>query len=46
MLKDGQIMADGDQSKVINSENLNKLYGIQVEITKKNGLWSINRLSK
>jgi len=46
MLKNGKIIADGDQNKVINSENLNKLYGIQVEITKKNGLWNINRLSK
>ena len=46
MLKEGKIIADGNQNKVINSENLNKLYGIQVEITKKNGLWNINRLSK
>ena len=46
MLKDGIIIADGDQNKVINSENLNKLYGIQVEVTKNNGLWNINRLSK
>jgi len=46
MLKDGKIMADGDQNKIINSENLNKLYGIQVDVSKNNGLWSINRLSK
>ena len=46
MLKDGKIIADGDQDDVINSENLNKLYGIQVEVTKNNGLWNINRLSK
>jgi len=46
MLKDGKIIADGDQNKVINSENLNKLYGIQVEVTNKNGLWNINRISK
>ena len=46
MLKDGRIIADGDQNKVINSENLNKLFGIQVEVTKKNGLWNISRLSK
>ena len=46
MLKDGKIIADGDQNKVINSENLTKLYGIQVEVTKNNGLWNINRLSK
>ena len=46
MLKDGKIIADGDQNKVINSENLNKLYCIQVEVKKNNGLWNINRLSK
>ena len=46
MLKDGKIMADGDQNKVINSENLNKLYGIDVEVVKNNGFWKINRLSK
>ena len=45
MLKDGKIIADGDQNKVINSENLNKLYGIQVEVINNNGLWNINRLS-
>ena len=37
MLKDGKIIADGNQNKVINSENLNKLYGIEVEVTKNNG---------
>ena len=46
MLKDGKIIADGSQNKVMNSENLYRLYGIQVEVTKKNGLWNINRLSK
>ena len=46
MLKDGKIIADGHQNKVINSENLNKLYGIDVEVAKNNGLWNINRLSK
>jgi len=46
MLKDGKIIADGDQNKVINSENLNKLYGIQVDVNNNNGLWNINRLSK
>jgi len=46
MLKDGKIIADGNQNKVINSENLNKLYGIDVEVAKNNGLWNINRLSK
>jgi len=46
MLKEGKIIADGDQNKVINSENLNKLYDIQVEVTNNNGLWNIKRLSK
>ena len=46
MLKDGKIIADGNQNKVLNSENLNKLYGIDVKITKNNELWNISRLSK
>jgi len=46
MLKDGMIIADGDQNKVINSRNFNKLYGIDVEVTKSNGVWNLNRLTK
>ncbi len=46
MLKDGKIIVDGNQNKVINSGNLTNLYGIQVEVTKKNGLWNLNRISK
>ena len=46
MLKGGEIIADGNQKKVINSENLNNLYGIQVEVTNNNGLWNIKRLIK
>ena len=46
MLKNGKIIADGDQNKVINSKNFNKLFGIQVEVTNNNGLWNISRLSK
>ncbi len=46
MLKDGKIIADGPQNNVINSENLNKLYDIDVKVAKNNGLWNINRLSK
>ena len=46
MLKDGKIIADGDQTMVINSENLNNLYGIQVEVTNDDGLWNIKRLIK
>ena len=46
MLKGGEIIADGEQNKVINSENLNRLYGINVEVIKNNGLWIIKRLLK
>ncbi len=46
MLKDGKIIADGDQNNVINSKNLNKLFDIQVVVTNNNGLWNVNRLSK
>ena len=46
MLKAGEIMAKGNQQQVINSENLKKLYGIDLEVIKNNGLWTINRLSK
>ena len=46
MLKDGKIIADGYQNEVINSENLNKLYGIKVEVIKNYGLWNIKRISK
>ena len=46
MLKGGEIIADGHQNRVINSENLNKLYGIEVEVIKNNGFWTINRLFK
>ena len=46
MLKDGKIIADGNQNEVINSENLNRLYGIDVEVFKNNGVWTLKRLSK
>ena len=46
MLKSGEIVADGYQNEVINKENLNKLYGIDIEVSKNNGYWTINRLSK
>ena len=46
MLKGGEIIADGNQNKVICSENINKLYGIDVEVIKNNGLWTINRFAK
>ena len=41
MLKGGEIIADGSQNKVLNSENLNKLYGIHVDVTKNNGHWKM-----
>ena len=44
MLKEGKIIADGNQNKVINSVNLNKLYGIDVEVTKNNGHWNIKKI--
>ena len=46
MLKGGEIIADGNQKKVINSQNLNKLYGINVEVIQNDGFWIINRLTK
>ena len=46
MLKGGEIIADGNQNKVINKENLKKLYGIDVELIKDNGFWNIKRLSR
>ena len=46
MLKSGKIIADGNQDKVINSENISNLYGIDVEVFKNNGFWLINRISK
>ena len=46
MLRDGEIIADGNQNKVINSENLYKLYDIDLEVTKNNGFWFVNRLSR
>ena len=46
MLKCGKIIADGNQNKVINSVNLNKLYDIDVKVNKKDGFWFIQRLSK
>ena len=46
MLKEGKVIADGNQNKVINSKNLNKLYGVNVEVIKSKGCWTVNRLSK
>jgi len=46
MLKGGAIIADGEQNKVINRENLNMLYDINIEVNKNNGYWIIKRLLK
>jgi len=46
MLKDGEIIGDGHQDNIINRENLKKLYGIDVDVVKNNGFWTIKRLSK
>ena len=46
MLKGGEIIADGFQNEVINRGNLKKLYDIDIEVIKKNGLWNINRVAK
>ena len=46
MLKEGVVIADGNQKKILNSKNLNKLYGIDVEVIENNGFWIIKRLSK
>ena len=46
MLKGGKIIADGNQNEIMKSENIKKLYGIEVEVIKNNGLWNINRVAK
>ena len=45
MIKDRNIIADGCQSKVINSKNINKLYDVDVSIIEKKGYWNIYRKS-
>ncbi|MBO8233743.1 ABC transporter ATP-binding protein [Prochlorococcus marinus XMU1419] len=46
MLKSGRVIAEGNQNKVINNKNLNKLYGINLEVVKENEFWTIKRLPK
>ena len=46
MLKDGEIIADGNQNNVINSANLKKLYGIDLEVVNNNGFWTVKKLAK
>ena len=43
MLKDGKIIADGNQSKVLNTNNINRLYGIDVEVIYDRKAWNIYR---
>ena len=46
MLKNRMIIADGTQSKTINSENLSNLFDINIEVIKHKGTWNIYRKSK
>ncbi|NMW84885.1 ATP-binding cassette domain-containing protein [Peptoniphilus sp. AGMB00490] len=41
LLKDGKIFKCGKKSEVLNSENLKNLYGIDLNLTKKNNYYSI-----
>ncbi|MGF0094885.1 ABC transporter ATP-binding protein [Peptoniphilus sp. SGI.035] len=41
LLKDGKIFKCGKKDEVLNSENLKKLYGIDLNLTKKNNYYSI-----
>ena len=43
MLKDRTIIKDGNQSEVINSENINNLFDIDIEVIKQKGNWNIYR---
>ena len=43
LLKDRTIIADGNQSKVLSTYNVNKLYGIDVEVIYDREAWHIYR---
>ena len=43
MLKDRMIIADGTQSETMNNNNINRLYGINIDICKHKGNWHIYR---
>ena len=43
MLKDRSIIADGSQKEVLKSENINKLYDINIKLFQKQGKWSLER---
>ena len=46
MLKDRSIIADGSQMDVLNSENVNKLFDINIEVFQEKGQWNIYRVFK
>ena len=41
LLKDGEIIADGNQREVIKSSNINRLFDINVKVIGDNGNWNI-----
>ena len=45
MLKNRRIIADGSQNEVINSENINRLYDIDIEVFKDKGQWNLYKKS-
>ena len=46
MLKDRMIIADGTQSEIINSRNINNLFDINIDVIKHKGAWNIYRKTK
>ena len=46
MLKSGEVIADGNQNKVITSENLSNLYDFDLEVIKNDEFWTIKKLPK
>ena len=46
MMKNRMIIRDGEQSKVLNSKNINNLFDINVEIIEYKGSWHIYRKAK
>ena len=46
MLKDREIIADGNQSEVLKREIINNLFDIEIELIKKKKYWIINRIIK
>ena len=46
MIKDREIIADGSQKIVLNNENINNLFDINLEIFEDKGYWNIRKLIK